>query len=81
MNGEKLRAECFRGSAEHAGERAGIILMNEAGEGSELAGFLAKVARGANQARKTRGGCTLDGGKREKFFAAKVGDGALDVGP
>lgn len=76
-----MGAECARGSAEHAGERAGIVLVNEESKGFELAGLLAEVARGTNQTSKTGGGNALDGAKRKKSFAAKIGDGALDIGP
>jgi hypothetical protein len=55
--------------------------MNKASEGFELAGLLAKVAGGANQTSEAGGGYALDGAKRKKPFAVKIGDGTLDVGP
>jgi len=74
-------AKLLGGRAEHAGERAGVVGVNKIGESFELARFLAEVAGGANELREARGASAADGGKREKFFAAEIGDGAFDVGP
>lgn len=81
MDGEELLPEFFRGCAEHAGEGAAIVFLNEADKRLEFAGLLPEIAGGTDEAREARRRNGEDSGEGEEFFAAKIGDGALDIGP
>jgi len=81
MDGEELLPQSFCGNAEHSRERTRKLLLDEAREGLQLFGFLAKVAGRADESGKTRRGDVQHCGDREEFLAAEIGDGALDVGP
>jgi hypothetical protein len=81
MHGEEFFTEFRSRRAEHASEGAGIFRVEEASEGFEFFRLLAEIAGRTNEASETRSGNGQESGNGEKFFAAKIGDGALDICP
>ena len=78
---EELLAQNRRNCAEHFSKRSVVFVAQKARECFQRPGFLAKVAGRTDQAREARRGKRGDGVGREKFPAAQIADGQLDVGP
>ena len=81
MDGKELFAKNISSSVEHSGEGAAVSLAEELDKGSELAGFLAEIARGADEVGKFWFGELFEGLGGKKLVAAQFAEGALDVGP
>lgn len=81
VNSEQLFAQFRGGGGKEFVERALIAVAEKANESLQLSCLLPKVAGRADQTSQMPERNLFDRSGRKEFFAAKRGDGPLNVGP